>query len=117
MITPIEIVQRNIHGDLPVVSKVPRDTPPAFIRVDMSAPQRINELQYETLIIVQVYARSQGVAIDSFDGIQADLEDMPAKDDFVSGWKEQTGPYPFPDPDTSEHYRWQMTGTLHHTIL
>jgi len=117
VITPIEIVQRNIHSEFPVGMKVPRDSFDTFIRVDMSAPQRINELQYETLIIVQVYARSQGVAIDSFDGIQADLEDMPAKDDLVSGWMENTGPYPFPDPDTSEHYRWQMTGTLYHTIL
>ena len=115
MITPIEVVQRNLQVGFPVVSKVPTSRPDTFVRVDMSAPNRNNLLQYGTLMIIQVYSTDLGVAIDLFDQIIPQLEDMPVVDPLVSGWEENTGPHEFPDPDISQ-FRWQMTGQLYHTL-
>lgn len=117
VITPIEVVQRNlVSTGLTVVSKVPADRPDSFIRVDMAPPRRNNLIQYATGIIVQVYSTSLGTAIDTFDSVQADLEHMAAVDPLVSGWEEQNGPYEFPDPDLPDVHRWQMTGQLFHTL-
>lgn len=115
MITPIEVVQRNLNVGYPVVSKVPTTRPNTFVRVDMSAPNRNNLIQYRTLMIIQVYSTDLGTAIDLFDQIQEQLEDMALGDPFVSGWVESTGPHEFPDPDISMH-RWQLTGELYHTL-
>lgn len=115
MITPIEVVQRNLEVPYPVVSKVPASRPDTFVRVDMSAPNRRNLIQYGTLMIVQVYSVDLGMAIDLFDLIIPQLEAMPAVDPLVSGWEENNGPHDFPDPDIG-HHRWQMTGQLFHTL-
>ena len=45
MFTPIEIVMRNLDPGCPVVSKVPKDRPGLFVRVDMGAPDRISLVQ------------------------------------------------------------------------
>lgn len=66
-------------------------------------------------MIVQVYSADMGVAIDLFDVLQPQLENMPVVDPLVSGWVEQTGPYEFPDPDIPM-FRWQLTGELFHTL-
>lgn len=115
MITPIEVVQRNLVVPFPVVSKVPNVRPDTFVRVDMSAPNRRNLIQYGTLVIVQVYSVDLGTCLDLFDVLHAQLERMPAVDPLVSGWDENTGPHEFPDPDIPMH-RWQMTGQLYHTL-
>ena len=49
MLTPIEIVMRNLDPGCPVVSKVPVDRPGLFVRVDMGAPDRISLVQYRKI--------------------------------------------------------------------
>lgn len=117
MITPIEIVRRNLapYAIVPVVSKVPMERPPLFIRVDMGAPQRTSLIQYRTLIIVQVYGDDLDQVLDLLFALQPALEYMDVVDPLVSGWEEDTGPVEFPDPDISQ-FRWQLTGNLYHTI-
>lgn len=115
MITPLEVVQRNLNVPCPVVSKVPASRPDTFVRVDMAAPNRRNLIQYGTLMIVQVYSVDLGTAIDLFDVIIPQLEHMSAVDPLVSGWEELTGPHELPDPDIDQH-RWQLTGQLYHTL-
>lgn len=117
MLTPIEIVQRNLRRvvSVPAVSKVPRDRPHLFVRVDMGAPQRINLIQYRTQIIVQVYGDDQGEVIDLLFSLQPHLENMDITDPLVSGWEEDTGPVEFPDPDIPQ-FRWQLVGQLFHTL-
>lgn len=117
MILPDEIVLRNLVPavDVPVVTKVPRDRPGVFVRVDMGAPQRINLVQYRTLIVVQVYAPDDTTAIDVLVHLQGHLEVMDMRDPLVSGWDEETGPVPFPDPDLDNVARWQITGVLFNT--
>lgn len=114
---PDEIVMRNLRKvtDLEVVPQVPQDRPETFIRVDMGAPQRINLIQYRTLIVVQVYAPDDTTAIETLLHLQGHLEVMDMQDPLVSGWDEETGPVPFPDPDIPHVARWQMTGVLHNT--
>ena len=60
MFTPIEIVMRNLDPGCPVVSKVPKDRPELFVRVDMGAPDRISLVQYRTQIIIRSEERRVG---------------------------------------------------------
>lgn len=117
MITPIEIMQRLIRPvvDVDVVSKVPRELPRLFVRVDMGAPQRINLDQVETLIIVQAYGQELGEVIDLLSLIYKHLDENAVLDPDVSSWDDTTLPVEHPDPDISEH-RWQFTGQLIHTL-
>ena len=66
MITPIEIIRRNITPitGVDVVSKVPAVRPTLFLRIDMGAPQRINLDQVETLIIIQGYGHDPEEVLD-----------------------------------------------------
>lgn len=117
MITPIEIVQRNLrpYAGVPVVSKVPTTRPDLFIRVDMGAPQRETLVSYHTMIIVQVYGTDLEQVLDTIFGLQPRLEAMDVTDPLVLGWEEETGPVDFPDPDIPQH-RWQLVGQLTHSL-
>ena len=115
MLTPIEIVMRNLDPGCPVVSKVPIDRPGLFVRVDMGAPERISLVQYRTQMIIQVYGDDLEQVLTTIFGLQSQLETMDMKDPLVSGWEESTGAVEFPDPDIPQH-RWQMTGELYSTF-
>ena len=115
MVTPIEIVMRNLDPGCPVVSKVPTNRPGLFVRVDMGAPDRISLVQYRTQIIIQVYGDDLEQVLKTIFGLQPQLETMDMKDPLVSGWEESSGAVEFPDPDIPQH-RWQMVGELYSTF-
>lgn len=116
-ISPLQVVQRHLRKAtaLDVVSKVPADRPPRFVRVDQGAPQRINLDQYETTIIVQVYDQSRADGFHLISALLEFLEGDLEHDDDVSMW-EADGPVDFPDPDLPDAYRWQFTGQLITTL-
>lgn len=111
MLTPIDIIQRNLSVGCPVVSKVPMRRPGVFVRVDMAAPRRINLIQYRVQIIIQVYGDELEEVLDTMWRVQSQLEVLDVVDPVVCGWDEITGPVEFADPDIAQH-RWQMTGEL-----
>ena len=115
MLTPIEIVMRNLDPGCDVVSKVPTARPELFVRVDMGAPERISLIQYRTQIIIQVYGDDLEEVLRTIFGLQPQLETMDMRDPLVSGWEESTGAVEFADPDIPQH-RWQLTGDLYTTF-
>lgn len=119
MITPIEIVQRNLRPYFPgvdVVSKVPTVRPDFFFRIDMGAPARINLIQYRTLIIIQVYSTDLGQVIDSLFEASDVAENLSMLDPLVSGVDDLTGPVELEDPDIPHVHRWQFTFQLYSTL-
>lgn len=115
MLTPTDIVMRNLDPGCPVVSKVPTERPSLFVRIDMGAPDRISLIQYRTQIIVQVYGDDLEEVLRTIFDLQPQLESMDMKDPLVSGWEESTGAVEFADPDIPQ-YRWQFTGDLYTTL-
>lgn len=119
MLTPIELVQRNLRSYFPnvdVVSKVPAKRPDFFLRVDMGAPARTNLIQYRTLIIIQAYGVDSGEVIDSLFKASDVVENLDMLDPLVSGIDELTGPVELADPDLSSVHRWQFTFQLYSTL-
>lgn len=116
-ISPIQLVQRHLREatSLPVVSKVPSERPPRFVRVDQGVPQRLNLDQYETTIIVQVYDQTRAAAFHLISDLLVFLEMDLEHDDDVSSW-EADGPVDFSDPDLPHLSRWQFTGQLITTL-
>nr|DAP87462.1 MAG TPA: tail completion protein [Caudoviricetes sp.] len=114
MLTGIELVQQVCRGlvDVPVVSKVPMKRPELFVRVDSGAPRRINPLQDQVRIIVQVYGVDLEQVIETAHDLHEALLDISVLHSYAFGWDVDTGPYEFPDPDIPDH-RWQFSGTLY----
>ena len=119
MLTPIEIVQRNLRPYFPGVSvgsKVPAERPDFFFRVEMGSPARINLIQYRTLIIVQAYGSDLGRVIDSLFEASDVAENLSMLDPLVSGVDDLTGPVELEDPDIPQVHRWQFTFQLYSTL-
>ena len=115
----LELVAPLVRSQVecPVVTKVPRPRPPVFIRLDQSAPVRVNPVVDRTELIVQVYAPDADTALGIAEHVREWLLDLDAYGARVQQWSESAGPYEFPDPDLPEIQRWQISGTIYHHIL
>ncbi|MCK7676358.1 hypothetical protein [Corynebacterium pygosceleis] len=110
----MEIVQPYLAGvsSLPVVSKVPRKRPPAFIRVDTGPPRRRTLVTDETLVIIQVYGPGLDMVLGEIEALREAMFEFDGKDNRVLDWEEDSGPHEWPDPDLDSTIRWQFTGRL-----
>lgn len=113
MITAIETVQQFLRTvvDVPVVSKVPMNTPEVFVRVTQSPPRRYTPITDRSLVIVQVYGTDLGAVVDLIAEIREHMFSMEQATSTVLGWQEESGPVEFADPDM-DCFRWQLTGQL-----
>lgn len=107
----------RVVTDVPVFTLVPRyDPPDVFIRVDAGAPHKLSPVHEESLIAVQVYGPEDTV-IHLILMIREHLNQrVYAGNPHILGWEEEAGPHPFPDPDTDNYSRWQLTGLLTSTL-
>lgn len=116
MLTAVELIQKVIGDHVPagvqVVSKVPMRRPELFVRVEQGAPRRINPLQDQVRVIVQVYGVDLEQVIELISSIREALINVSALHTHAFGWEEDLGPYEFPDPDISDE-RWQLSGVLY----
>lgn len=103
--------------EAPISTKVPRNPPDLFVRLDPSAPRMTGPTSQDSLMAVQVYGRDQEDVINVIGAIRFLLVDeIYALDQKIIWWSEESGPHEFPDPDTAEFFRWQTTGVLTTTL-
>lgn len=114
MITGIEIVMHAIaHAvDLPVFSKVPKNRPDRFIRVDQGTPAMLSPTHDEVPVMVQVYSLDLEEAIETAHAVRELLSVIEGLHPSAFGATDIRGPYDFPDPDLPSVYRWQVSGSL-----
>lgn len=107
---------RAVAG-VPVFTLVPRyEAPAVFVRVDAAAPRMVSPVSEESLVAVQVYGDEESV-IELILKLRKYLNDrVYAGNPRIVWWEEQAGPHPFPDPDTDNYSRWQLTGLLTSTL-
>ena len=119
LVTPVErlIAALEPRLSVPVVTKVPRDPPALFVRLDAAAPRSVTPVTDDTLIAVQVYGADQGEVVDTLLALRFVLMDeVYASDPKIVWWAEEAGPHEFPDPDDGATFRWQFTGILTTTL-
>ena len=114
-VTPIEVVQAVCRGvaDAPVVSKVPRNRPGLFVRVDQAAPRVLSPVHQRARVIVQVYGHDLDEVMGLAYELRARLVDVSAHHALAYGCDEVDGPHDVPDPDVPDCFRWQITGLLY----
>lgn len=123
MVTALELVisaLRQVVG-VPVVSLVPRNPPPVFVRVEQAAPVGFSPSHDRVMIIAQVYGeqtrleevlRTIGVCRDF---LRFELSNVVPQ---LVGFNEISGPVEFPDPDIADtHTRWQLVGNVIHALV
>ncbi|KXF56143.1 hypothetical protein AXA44_02605 [Rhodococcus sp. SC4] len=103
------------HSDVWVATKIPNPRQPRMIR-----PSRMpggglaaNGATDRVRLLVECWADDEGDAEDLANVVRAVLNASPGRwalGAFVRHWKEDGGPYSWPDESGQE--RWQMTGEL-----
>lgn len=113
--TPIELVQHacRLVTDVPVVSKVPMERPPLFVRVDQAAPRVLSPVHQRCRVMVQVYGQDLEEVLELSDQLRRQLEDFDMCHDRAFGSEEIDGPVDFQDPDSPEIQRWQITALIY----
>lgn len=118
-VTPVEHLLKALRQvlDVPIYTKVPMDPPDLFIRLDVTSNEMTSPASQDTTIAVQSYGVDQDDTINMLGALRFILADeIYARNPKILWWEEFTGPVEFPDPDTDNHYRWQLTGTMTTTL-
>ena len=117
--TPVEHLLSALRDvlEVPIYTKVPMQPPDLFLRLDVTSNEATTPVSQETNIAVQAYGTDQDATINMLGALRFVLMDeVYTHNPKILWWEEQTGPVEFPDPDTDNHYRWQLTGTLTTTL-
>lgn len=118
-VTPVERLIAALEPwlSVPVVTKVPREPPELFVRLDAGAPRAVTPATDNTLVAVQVYGADQDEVVDKILVLRLMLLDgVYVSDPNIVWWAEEAGPHEFPDPDDAAIFRWQLTGILTTTL-
>ena len=117
--TPVEHLLSALRDvlEVPIYTKVPRKPPDLFLRLDVTGNEAQSPVSQDTNIAVQVYGTDQDETINMLGALRFVLMDeIYTRSPKILWWQESSGPVEFPDPDTDNHYRWQLTGTLTTTL-
>lgn len=96
-----------------VVSKVPMDRPDLFVRIDQGVPVAKSPGTEEATVAIQVYGTDLERVLTVIHQIRFFMLDKVYSDvPQVYDWDEIQGPHDFPDPDLTDVFRWQISGTL-----
>ncbi|KGM18146.1 hypothetical protein [Corynebacterium auriscanis] len=115
----VEWLLEELRGvvECPVVTLVPRKAVELFVRVDAAAITAKAPTLQSGLVAIQVYGADLEAVIDTIQTIRLHLIDGAFhRSDKLLGWDEEAGPHDFPDPDTPDIFRWQITGELFTTL-
>lgn len=118
-VTPVEHLLTALRQvlDVPIYTKVPMHPPGLFLRLDVTSNEMTSPSSQETTIAVQTYGVDQDDTINLMGALRFILADeIYARNPKILWWEEVTGPVELPDPDTDNHYRWQLTGTMTTTL-
>ena len=118
-VTPVEHLLTALRKvlDVPIYTKVPMHPEDLFLRLDVTSNEMTSPSSQETTIAVQTYGVDQDDTINLMGALRFILADeIYARNPKILWWEELTGPVEFPDPDTDNHYRWQLTGTMTTTL-
>ncbi len=118
-VTPVEILQSALRESLnaPIYTKVPMRPPGLFVRLDVTSNEMTTPNSQDTTIAVQVYGANHEEVINLLGALRFVLADeIYARNPKILWWQEVSGPMEFPDPDTDNHHRWQLTGTMTTTL-
>lgn len=114
-VTPVERLMAALRNefDVRVATQLPRNHSGLFIRVDPAGSKSLTPASEQSLCTVQVYGDDLDSVLDLIYRVRFFLTDVVySRDDNILWWAEETGPHNFPDPDTTEFYRWQLVGLL-----
>ena len=105
------------HLGVPVVTKVPRDRPDTFVRVDFGSGRATSPASEDRLVAVQVYSTHPNTATALiFKARMFLLESICTVSPKILWWEEQAGPHEWADPDIPAVTRWQITGNVTLTL-
>ena len=104
-----------------VAPRVPNPIPPRFVRLTRAGGARTRDLDRPRLLVECFASTGEGapdvagaeqLALTAHDALRAASNGGPWAGGWITGWDGNTIA-DYPDPDQTQHSRWQFSGTLY----